>query len=64
MAVDELSDDSDIKPFLMKNRAVVERMCITEYDEVKAMNMFREESCSEGRADGRKEEQAEWRSSR
>lgn len=40
--VDELSDNSVIKPFLMKNRAV-KRMCITEYDEVKTMNMFREE---------------------
>ena len=52
LAVDELSDDSVIKPFLMKNRAEVKRMCITEYDEVKTMNMFREEGYNEGRADG------------
>ena len=36
-------------------------MCITEYDEVKTMNMFREEGrdegYNEGRADGREEGQ-------
>ncbi|MBQ4512173.1 MAG: hypothetical protein II969_04215 [Anaerolineaceae bacterium] len=52
LAVDELSDDSVIKPFIMKNRAEVKRMCITEYDEVKTMNMFREEGYNEGRTDG------------
>ena len=48
LAVDELSDDSVIKPFIIKNRAEVKRMCITEYDEVKTMNMFREEGREEG----------------
>lgn len=53
LAVDELSDDSVIKPFIMKNRAEVKRMCITEYDEVKTMNMFREEGREEGYNEGR-----------
>ena len=55
LAVDELSDDSVIKPFLMKNRAEVKRMCITEYDEVKTMNMFREEGREEGYNEGRED---------
>ena len=53
LAVNELSDDSVIKPFIMKNRAEVKRMCITEYDEVKTMNMFREEGREEGYNEGR-----------
>ena len=53
LAVDELGDDSVIKPFIMKNRAEVKRMCITEYDEVKTMNMFREEGREEGYNEGR-----------
>ncbi len=37
----------------MKKRAEVKRMCITEYDEVKTMNMFREEGREEGYNEGR-----------
>ena len=55
LAVDELGDDSVIKPFIMKNRAEVKRMCITEYDEVKTMNMFREEGREEGYNEGRED---------
>ncbi len=56
LAVDELGDDSIVKPFLMKNRAEVKRMSIiTEYDEVKTMNMFREEGREEGYKEGLKE---------
>ncbi|MBQ4514134.1 MAG: hypothetical protein II969_14155 [Anaerolineaceae bacterium] len=55
LAVDELSDDSVIKPFIIKNRAEVKRMCITEYDEVKTMNMFREEGREEGYNEGRED---------
>ena len=49
MAMDELSDDSVIKPFLIQNKAEVRRMCITEYDEVRTMNMFKEEGREEER---------------
>ena len=34
-------------------------MCITEYDEVKTMNMFREEGREEGRLEGREEGRGE-----
>lgn len=34
-ALDDLPDDSVIKPFLLANRAEVKLMCITEYDEEK-----------------------------
>ena len=56
LAMDELSDDSVIKPFLIQNKAEVRRMCITEYDEVRTMNMFKEEGIEEGRLEGREEE--------
>ena len=42
MAISELAEDSVLKPFLMKHKAEVKNMCITEYDETKTMNMFRE----------------------
>ncbi len=51
-AIDELPDDSPIKGFLLSNKAEVKRMCITEYDEVRNMNMLREEARAEGRAEG------------
>ena len=58
-AIDELPEDSPIKAFLLANRAEVKRMCLTEYDEVRTMNMFREEGRAEGRAEGREEGRAE-----
>jgi hypothetical protein len=51
-AVDELPEKSVIKNFLLKNKAEVKRMCVTEYDEAWTMNMFKEE----GREEGREEE--------
>ena len=48
MAISELAEDSVLKPFLMKHKAEVKNMCITEYDETKTMNMFREEGREEG----------------
>ena len=45
--IDEMPDDFQIKEFLVKNRAEVEDMCLTEYDEKKAMDMFREEGRAE-----------------
>ena len=49
MAISELAEDSVLKPFLMKHKAEVKNMCITEYDETKTMNMFLEEGREEGR---------------
>ncbi|MBQ6504444.1 MAG: hypothetical protein IJI57_11090 [Flexilinea sp.] len=47
-AIRDLSNDSVIKPFILKNKAEVKRMCITEYDEVRTMNLFKEEGREEG----------------
>lgn len=46
-ALEELPDDSLIKPFLLANKAEVKRMCITEYDEARTF--------AEQRAEGREE---------
>lgn len=56
-ALRELDDASIIKPFLTANKAEVELMCITEYDEERTLNEFREEGRAEGRAEGREETQ-------
>ncbi|MBQ6502411.1 MAG: hypothetical protein IJI57_00685 [Flexilinea sp.] len=52
LSIEELSEDSVLKPFLLEHKAEVKNMCITEYDETKTMNMFKEE----GREEGREEE--------
>ena len=49
MAIREMPEESVIKSFLMNHKAEVKHMCITEYDEVKTMNMFKEEGREEGR---------------
>ena len=36
-ALDEMDDNSLLKPFLVENKAEVKRMCITEYDEERTM---------------------------
>ncbi len=52
IAIDELVDDSIIKPFLISNRAEVKRMCITEYDEARTFAEQREEGRIEGLEEG------------
>jgi hypothetical protein len=47
-SLEELPDNSLIKPFLMNNKAEVKNMCITEYDEEKAMAVLKEEFLEEG----------------
>ena len=54
-ALEELPDDSLIKPFLVANKAEVKRMCITEYDEARTFAEQREEGRAEGREEGREE---------
>lgn len=54
-ALDDLPDDSVIKPFLLANRAEVKLMCITEYDEERTRAAQREEDLAEGRAEGKVE---------
>ncbi|WP_294474230.1 hypothetical protein [uncultured Ruminococcus sp.] len=47
-SLEELPDNSLIKPFLMNNKAEVKNMCITEYNEEKAMAVLKEEFLEEG----------------
>lgn len=47
-ALEELPDDSLIKPFLVANKAEVKRMCITEYDEARTFAEQRDEGREEG----------------
>ncbi len=45
-AIDEMPEDYRIKEFIIKNRAEVKDMCLTEYDEEQVHKWFREEgSC-------------------
>ena len=59
--LDELPDDSLIKPFLVKNKAEVKYMCITEYDEQRAFAELKEDAREDGRKEGRKEGRREGR---
>ena len=52
LSIRELPDDSPIKKYLLSMEAEVVFSCITEYDEQKVMNQFREEGREEGRAEG------------
>ena len=60
-ALDDLPQNSSLKQFLLANKAEVTRMCITEYDEKRTMEMFREEGRVEGREEGRIEGRVEGR---
>ena len=51
-AINEMPDDFVIKSYILANRAEVMDMCLTEYNEVETMNMFREEGRQEGRQEG------------
>lgn len=51
-ALDNMPNNYLLKPFLMVNRAGVETMCITEYDELETMESFKEEGREEGIAIG------------
>ena len=55
LAIAEMPEDSLIKPFLIKNRAEVKSMYITEYDEARTFAEQKEEGRAEGRAEGKAE---------
>ena len=61
IALDELPDDSIIKPFLIANKAEVKYMCITEYDEERTLAETKAEGRAEGIAEGRAEGEAKGR---
>ncbi len=46
--IDEMPEDFVIKKFIISNRAEVKDMCLTEYNEMETMEMFREEGLQEG----------------
>ena len=50
--IDAIPDDFVIKTYLEAHRAEVKGMLLTEYNEAKAMELFREEGREEGRAQG------------
>ncbi len=52
-AVDEMPKNYQIRSFLIKNRAEVRNMCLTEYNEAKTMQMFKEEGRKEGIKEGK-----------
>ena len=54
-ALNDMSEDFEIKIFLIANKAEVKQMCLTEYNETETMEMFREEGREEGRKEGREE---------
>jgi predicted transposase YdaD len=54
-AIDEMPDEYVIKPFLLKNKAEVKNMFLTEYDEKKVLEMEREEGRVEGRVEGKED---------
>ena len=47
-----MPDGFEIKPFLTAHQAEVRGMLLTEYDEAKAMELFREDGRREGRREG------------
>ena len=51
--IDAIPDDFITKTYLEAHRAEVKGMLLTEYNEAKAMELFREEGREEGRAEGR-----------
>ena len=51
-AIEKLPKGSKLRKFLESYKAEVKRMCITEYDEARTMELFKEE----GREEGREEE--------
>ena len=60
-AIERLPAESKFRKYLTSHRAEVKRMCITEYDEARTMELFKEEGREEGRKEGRKEGRAEGR---
>ena len=54
-ALNDMPDSFVIKPFLEANKVEVKKMLLTEYNETRTMEMFKEEGRKEGRAEGRVE---------
>ena len=55
-AIDEMSDDFELKKFLLQHRAEVKGMIFAEWDAEKAYQYARKEGIERGRAEGLAEE--------
>ena len=53
-ALNDMSEEFEIKIFLIANKAEVKQMCLTEYNETETMEMFKEEGREEGREEEKK----------
>ncbi len=51
-ALEDMPEDSVIKPFLIRNKAEVRRMCLTEYNEERTLAQTRKEAFTDGREEG------------
>lgn len=60
-AVDECIENDILKEFLQEHKSEVIEMCLTEYNEVETMEMFRKEALTEGLETGRAEGQKQGR---
>ena len=60
-AIDAIPEDFITKPFLEAHRAEVKGMLLTEYNEARTMELFKEEGREEGRIEGRAEGRIEGR---
>ena len=54
-SIDEMPEDFEIKSYLEAHKAEVKAMLLTEYNEAKTMELFREEGRTEGRDDRSRE---------
>ncbi len=48
-AIQEMPEEYEIKEFLVEHQSEVKNMCITEYNEIETMELFKEEAREEGR---------------
>ena len=55
LTLDQLDKDAVIRPFLIKNRAEVKNMFLTEYDEARTNAEMRADGYEDGFEDGREE---------
>ena len=54
-ALDQMDKDALIRPFLLKNKAEVKIMCLTEYDEARTLAEERADGFDDGFEEGRAE---------
>ena len=48
-AIQEMPEEYEIKEFLVEHQGEVKNMCITEYNEIETMELFKEEARAEGK---------------